>query len=325
MPPLLEVRGLKKYFPVRRTWWGRATSWLHAVDGVDLRIDAPGTTLGIAGESGCGKTTLGRVILRLLPATAGEIYFEGRDILKLNDQALRNLRRDMQIVFQDPYSALDPRITVRDIVAEPLRTHLHLRGRELDDYVAALLAEVGLDRSHLYRFPHEFSGGQRQRVVIARALALHPKFLVLDEPTSALDVSVQAQILNLLKDLQTRIGLSYLLISHDLSVVEHMADEVAIMYLGQIVERGPATEILAHPWHPYAQALLSAVPVPDPGQRGREIILEGNIPSAIDPSPGCRFYSRCPVRRPMCQEHTPVLADGGGGHWVACHLAGHGT
>lgn len=320
MPPLLEVRGLKKYFPVRRTWWGRATSWLHAVDGVDLRMDAPGTTLGIAGESGCGKTTLGRVILRLLPATAGEIYFQGQDIVKLDDQALRRLRRDMQIVFQDPYSALDPRLTVRDIVAEPLRTHLRMDGKKLDDRVLALLREVGLDAGHLHRFPHEFSGGQRQRIVIARALALNPKFLVLDEPTSALDVSVQAQILNLLKELQARLGLSYLLISHDLSVVEHMSNEVAIMYLGKIVERGPAPEILSHPLHPYAQALLSAVPVPDPGQRGQEIILEGTVPSAVNPPAGCRFHPRCPFRMPVCQEQEPALADAGGGHWAACHL-----
>ncbi len=320
MDALVEVRGIQKYFPIREGVLGTAHGWIRAVDGVDLRVRAGGETFGLAGESGCGKSTLGRAILRLIEPTAGQVFFEGKDILAFRGEKLRLLRRNMQMVFQDPYSALNPRLTVRDIVAEPLVTHLRLTRKEVDLRAAALLEEVGLDGSYLSRYPHEFSGGQRQRVVIARALALNPKFIVLDEPTSALDVSVQAQILNLLVSLRERLGLSYLLISHDLSVVEHMSHRVAVMYLGRIVEQGPAEEILHRPLHPYAKALLAAVPVPDPDHQGREIVLEGGVPSPANPPPGCRFHPRCEQRVPACACSEPVLASVGGEHYVACHL-----
>ncbi|HEY3315766.1 MAG TPA: oligopeptide/dipeptide ABC transporter ATP-binding protein [Bacillota bacterium] len=321
-PPVLEVKGLKKHFPVRAGVFGQAASWVRAVDGVDLTIDEQGHTFGLAGESGCGKSTLGRVILRLLEPTAGEIRFRGQDIVHLDAPGMRRLRRDMQIVFQDPYSALNPRLTIKDIVAEPLTTHLHLGRKEVEAKVLALLKEVGLGAEHLHRFPHEFSGGQRQRIVIARALALNPEFIVLDEPTSALDVSVQAQILNLLKGLRDRLGLSYLLISHDLSVVNHLSDNVAIMYLGQIVEQGRVEDVFRRPLHPYAKALLAAVPVPDPTQRGQEEILEGNVPNPANPPSGCRFHPRCAERLAVCATEEPAMVDLGDGRKLACHLNG---
>ncbi len=320
MDALLEVRGLKKYFPLRRGVFGQVGGWVRAVDGVDLTLRGRGETFGLAGESGCGKSTLGRAILRLLEPTSGEILFEGKNIIALRGEEMRLLRRDMQIVFQDPYSALNPRMMVRDIVAEPLVTHLRLTRPEIEDRVRSLLQEVGLEGGHLYRYPHEFSGGQRQRVVIARALALNPKFIILDEPTSALDVSVQAQILNLLKTLRERLGLSYLIISHDLSVVEHLSHRVAIMYLGKIVEHGPVEEVFHRPLHPYAQALLSAVPVPDPERKGQEIVLEGNVPSPANPPSGCRFHPRCRSAGPVCGEKEPPLSGAGEDHYVACHL-----
>lgn len=320
MDALVEVRGLKKYFPIRGGVFGSVRGWVRAVDGVDLAVSSGGETFGLAGESGCGKSTLGRAILRLVEPTAGEARFEGRDILAFRREKLRLLRRDMQMVFQDPYSALNPRLTVRDIVAEPLDTHLRLTRKETEKRVTALLEEVGLDASHLYRYPHEFSGGQRQRVVIARSLALSPKFIVLDEPTSSLDVSVQAQILNLLCSLRERLGLSYLLISHDLSVVDHMSHRVAVMYLGKIVERGPAEEVLHRPLHPYARALLAAVPVPDPDHRGREVVLEGGVPSPANPPAGCRFHPRCDQRTPACETREPAPHGVGEDHFVSCHL-----
>lgn len=321
MEALVEVRGLRKYFPIRGGVFGGVRGWVRAVDGVDLDIRADGETFGLAGESGCGKSTLGRAILRLVEPTAGEVRFRGQNILVFRGEKLRLLRRDMQMVFQDPYEALDPRLTVRSIVAEPLVTHLHLTRREIDTRVTALLEEVGLDRSHLGRYPHEFSGGQRQRLVVARSLALSPKFLVLDEPTSSLDVSVQAQILNLLSSLRERLGLSYLLISHDLSVVEHMSRRVAVMYLGKIVEVGPAEEVLHRPLHPYAKALLAAVPVPDPDHQGPDVVLEGSVPSPANPPAGCRFHPRCDLRTPACEDKEPALAGVGEDHLVACHLA----
>jgi len=317
---LVEVRGLRKYFPVRGGVFGGVRAWVRAVDGVDLDIGPGGETFGLAGESGCGKSTLGRAILRLVEPTAGEVRFRGRNILAFRPRELRVLRRDMQMVFQDPYEALNPRMTVRAIIAEPLVTHLRLTPREVDRRVEALLEEVGLDRTYGRRYPHEFSGGQRQRVVIARALALDPKFLVLDEPTSSLDVSVQAQILNLLASLRDRLGLSYLLISHDLSVIEHMSHRVAVMYLGKVVEVGPAEEVLHRPVHPYAQALLAAVPVPDPDYEAPQVILEGGVPSPASPPAGCRFHPRCDRRTAVCEKDEPALVSVGEGHRVACHL-----
>ncbi len=321
MEALVEVKGLRKYFPIRGGVFGVVRGWVRAVDGVDLDIRADGETFGLAGESGCGKSTLGRTILRLVEPTAGQVRFQGQDILAFRREKMRLLRRDMQMVFQDPYAALNPRLTVRSIVAEPLVTHLRLTRKEIAMRVTALLDEVGLDSSYLYRYPHEFSGGQRQRIVVARSLALNPKFLVLDEPTSSLDVSVQAQILNLLRSLRERLGLSYLLISHDLSVVEHMSRRVAIMYLGKIVEVGPVEEVLHRPLHPYAKALRAAVPVPDPDRQGHGAVLEGNVPSPANPPAGCRFHPRCDLRTPTCEGKEPALVPAGEDHHVACHLA----
>ena len=311
---------LSKHFDVTDSIFARDRVIVRAVDGVSFDI-APGETLGLVGESGCGKSTTGRAILRLEAPTSGEAFFEGRDIMKLDRHELRRLRRQMQIVFQDPYSSLDPRKTVGSIVAEPLIVHNLAPNRgEREDRVAELLETVGLTRDHLRRYPHEFSGGQRQRIGIARALAMSPKLIVCDEAVSALDVSVQAQVVNLLQDLQEQFGLTYLFIAHDLSVVEHISNRVAVMYLGKIVEIASALEFYANPKHPYSQALLSAVPIPDPKAKRQRIALKGDVASGVSPSQGCRFYHRCPFREPSCASNEQVLTEVAPGHLVACQI-----
>jgi len=325
--PIISVRGLVKHFPVRsRGIIRRRVGDVHAVCGVDFDIFSH-ETLGLVGESGCGKTTTGRLLLNLVPATAGSINFQGRDIVPLSRSQMRPLRREMQIVFQDPYASLDPRMTVNEIIAEPLRIH----GLYTRDKVRDLLRTVGLSPEHGNRYAHEFSGGQRQRIGVARALALRPKVLVLDEPVSALDVSIQAGVINLLEDLQDEFGLSYLFISHDLSVVRHIADRVAVMYLGRIVEIAPVEELFRKAAHPYTQALISAIPLPDPRkERSRQrIILAGDVPSPVSPPSGCRFRTRCPKfagqltddERTKCTQEVPPLTDHGEGHQTACHYA----
>ena len=322
--PLLEVRGLVKHYPLRGGLWLRPRAAVKALDGVSLTI-AEGETVGLVGESGCGKTTFGRAVLRLEEPTAGEVRFEGRDILTLGQAEMRALRRRMQIIFQDPFSSLNPRQTVGGIVGEPLAIHGVCGRREREERVRELLAKVGLRPEHLRRYPHQFSGGQRQRIGIARALALNPRLVICDEAVSALDVSIQAQVLNLLKDLQREFGLTYLFISHDLSVVEHVSDRVAVMYLGKIVETAPARDLYREPLHPYTRALLAAVPVPDPARRrtGR-LLLQGDVPSPIDPPPGCRFHPRCPLAQPLCAETEPAAREIRPRHVAACHFAGPG-
>lgn len=315
--PLLEVRGLTRHFPLGSGLFSRGSKTLKAVDGVDLTI-APGEALGLVGESGCGKTTLGRNIVRLDRPTAGAILFEGTDIASLDDRALKPFRRQMQIIFQNPYSSLNPRLTVGNMLMEPLMLHGVNDRRARQTRAVELLELVGLSGEHFDRYPHEFSGGQRQRLGIARALSLQPKLIVCDEPVSALDVSIQSQILNLLRDLQEQFSLSYLFISHDLSVVEHMCDRVAVMYLGQIVETATAAEIYANPMHPYTRALLSAIPIPDPDALQNEIILEGSVPSPVDPPPGCNFSTRCPFATPSCSQKAPELREFRSSHSVRC-------
>jgi len=318
--PLLSVRKLSKHFDVSGSMFSRDRTIVRAVDGISFDI-APGETLGLVGESGCGKSTTGRTILRLEEATSGEVLFEGRDVMTLARHELRSLRRRMQIVFQDPYSSLDPRKTVGAIVAEPLIVHNLAPDRhERDDRVVELLQTVGLSRDHLGRYPHEFSGGQRQRIGIARALAMNPKLIVCDEPVSALDVSVQAQVINLLQDLQERFGLTYLFIAHDLSVVEHISNRVAVMYLGKIVEIARAHDLYADPKHPYSEALLSAVPIPDPKAKRHRIALKGDLGNTASPSQGCRFYHRCPFREASCATNEQVLTEVARGHLVACQV-----
>ncbi|MCS7172900.1 MAG: ABC transporter ATP-binding protein [Armatimonadetes bacterium] len=315
---ILEVRNLVKHFPVTRGFlFQRQTGVVRAVDGVSFTV-REGETLGLVGESGCGKTTLGRVILRLLEPTSGEAIFQGRNIFQLNREELRRLRRDMQIIFQDPYSSLNPRMTVGDIVGEPLEIHRLARGRERIRRVQELLEIVGLSPYHINRYPHEFSGGQRQRIGIARALAVNPKFIICDEPVSALDVSIQAQIINLLQELQREFRLTYLFIAHDLSVVKHISDRIAVMYLGKIVELAPADELFANPQHPYTEALLSAVPIPDPEIRRERILLPGDVPSPVNPPSGCRFHTRCMYAVDRCAVEEPRLEEVSPGHWVAC-------
>jgi oligopeptide transport system ATP-binding protein len=318
--PLLQVRNLRKYFPIRGGLFSREIGRVHAVDGVSFDIER-GETLGLVGESGCGKSTTGRSILRLIEPTAGEVWFEDRNVTSLDKRSLRQMRKEMQIIFQDPYASLNPRMTVRSIIGEALVIHRLARTRrERDERVVQLLETVGLAADHLRRYPHEFSGGQRQRIGIARALAVSPKLIVADEPVSALDVSIQAQIINLLEDLQRKFGLTYLFIAHDLSVVEHISTRVAVMYLGKIVEIAPARELYTHPRHPYTEALLSAVPIPDPTTKRKRILLEGDVPSPIKPPSGCRFHTRCPIRVPSCSENEQVLKEVSPGHWVACQV-----
>ena len=318
---ILEVRHLKKYFPAEKNFWGKPVSFLKAVDNVSFAIKR-GQTLGIVGESGCGKTTLGRTILRLNSSSGGEIIFEGRDIANLKPSELRPLRTRMQIIFQDPYSSLPPRYTIGDTISEAAMIHHIVPKSELRDYTLHIMHQCGLQDYYYDRYPHEFSGGQRQRICIARALAVRPEFIVCDEPVSALDVSIQAQIINLLTDLQRKNGLTYMFISHDLSVVEHISDRVGVMYLGSLVEIGDKKDIFGDPEHPYTQALLSAIPVPDPHYKRNRIILEGDIPSPVNPPSGCKFHTRCPKATERCSEEVPELRDLGNGHLAACHFCG---
>ena len=317
---LVKVRDLKKHFPLTGGVFRKVIGKVHAVDGVDMDL-RQGETLGVVGESGCGKTTLGRTILRLIEPTSGTIEFDGKDITHTKGADLRDVRRQMQIVFQDPMASLNPRVTIKNSVGEPLVVNGIAKGPKMRDMVLELLQRVGLTEDHLNRFPHEFSGGQRQRICIARALALNPKFVVMDEPTSSTDVSVQAQTLNLMKDLQKDLDLTYMFISHDLSVVKHMSDRVAVMYLGQIVELTPR-DIFREALHPYTFALVSAVPIPDPQFAGKAQLLSGEVPSPINPPFGCRFHPRCIFAQEICARETPKLRDVGNNHQVACHFAG---
>jgi len=318
-PPLLEVSELRKHYPVRKGLLSRISGYVYAVDGVSFTIEK-GETLGLVGESGCGKSTAGKAILKLIEPTSGAIKLRGKRIDGLSRKEMRPYRRELQVVFQDPYSSLNPRMTVQQIVGEPLVNYGVNRGKELAARVATLFDKVGLRREQMHRYPHEFSGGQRQRIGIARALALNPELIVCDEPVSALDVSVQAQVINLLMDLQAEFSLSYLFIAHDLAVVEHISHRIAVMYLGKIVELTDKRSLFRAPLHPYTEALLSAVPVPDPTAKRKRIILAGDVPSPINPPSGCRFHTRCPYAEPRCRVEEPAMREVRAGHFVACHL-----
>jgi oligopeptide/dipeptide ABC transporter ATP-binding protein len=318
MTPLLEVQNLVRHFVAARSFTGRAIAVVKAVDGVSFTLNA-GETLALVGESGCGKSTLGRLVLRLIEADEGQVRFEGRDLFTLDARALREFRRHAQLVFQDPYASLNPRMTISQIIGEVLKLHDIVPRAQRAERVAELLHLVGLEPRFARRYPHEFSGGQRQRIAIARALAAEPKLIVCDEPVSALDASIRSQVLNLLRDLQRRLGLTYIFISHDLAVVKHIADRVAVMNLGEIVEIAPATDVFASPRHPYTRALLSAIPVPDPHARRDRMILQGDMPSALDPPAGCRFHTRCPFVIDRCRSDHPLLVSNADGHAAACH------
>jgi len=325
--PLLRIRDVKKHFPVRRGFLQRVVGQIKAVDGVSLDVQ-PGETLGLVGESGCGKSTLGRSILRLIEPTSGTIEFQGKDITKLSRRRMKPLRAELQMVFQDPIGSLNPRMTVGDIVGEGLLVHGMRNRKKREKAVADVLKQVGLRPSHANRYPHEFSGGQRQRIGIARALILRPKLIVADEPVSALDVSIQSQVLNLLVDLKQQFGLTYIFVAHNLAVVEYISDRVAVMYLGKVVELTSGEQLYAQPLHPYTQALMSAIPMPDPSDRRPRIMLAGDVPSPFNPPSGCHFRTRCPLAKAkgtingICAEQEPPLAEKEKGHWVACHFAG---
>jgi oligopeptide/dipeptide ABC transporter ATP-binding protein len=316
---LLDVKNLKKYFPITRGILSRVVNWVRAVDNISFQIKS-GETLGLVGESGCGKTTASRVILRLTEPTGGNVYFEEHDVFQLRGNQLRQFRKDVQVIFQDPYSSLNPRLSIGSIIAEGIGTHKIARGKKKKELVENLLEKVGLSAAHYGRYPHEFSGGQRQRIAIARALSLNPQLIICDEPASALDVSIQAQILNLLTNLKKDFHLSYLFITHDLSVVEHVSDRIATMYLGEISEIADKKEFYSNPLHPYTISLLSANLLPDPKKRKRAILLKGDIPSSIDPPSGCRFHTRCPIAQEICRIEWPVLEEKPPGHPVRCHL-----
>ena len=317
---VLEIVALKKHFPVKAGLLRRTVGQVYAVDGVSFSI-AEGETLGLVGESGCGKSTVARAVLRLIEPTAGSILLDGQDVTRLGKSAMRPYRRQMQMIFQDPFSSLNPRMSAGDIVGEPLSVHGIARGKRKEALTAEIFDQVGLRRSQMRAFPHEFSGGQRQRISIARALALNPKLIVADEPVSALDVSIQAQVINLMMDLQREKRLSYLFIAHDLAVVEHISHRIAVMYLGRIVEYADKKTLFTQPKHPYTQALLSAVPVPNPKLRREKRLLQGDVPSPINPPPGCTFHTRCPLAEPRCRQEAPALKEIAPGHGVSCHLA----
>lgn len=317
--PILEVTGLKTYFPIKKGLLGHPAGYIKAVDDVSFTVGRC-ETLGVVGESGCGKSTMGRSVLRLIEPTEGKILFDGTDVRALSPEELRKFRKRMQIIFQDPLSSLDPRYTIDRTLAEPLKLHTNLSDAEIHDKVLDLMAQVGLSAFHSTKFPHEFSGGQRQRIGIARAISMNPDFVVCDEPVSALDVSIQSQVLNLLRELQQKMHLSYLFISHDLSVVKYISDRIAVMYLGHIVELAEAEELFAHRLHPYTQALTSAIPIPDPHRQQQRIVLQGNVPNPADPPKGCPFHERCEHCMEICKQEKPVFKEVCPGHFVSCHL-----